>query len=264
MSWDSIDLLVCLNSIVLVAVALVLIRIIQVLFFTVQLLLVLPSLRFFFILFESFISVLATTTNRLRATNGLLRVTPTARLFSSVHLWEKKAKNCFSICPIKIIKLDSDFLVWLGRVLMALKVLFRKFAAWFDQGKELWFMETLLCRHFRFKLSSLLLLDLFHRLEEELLDVWSLVKDHLANWFEVRAFLVLLTNWFVQVFKLFMLFPYDLLILELKQLAFLLKVGHNLDHTLFKEVDLRLHQLYLLVLFKLFLCLLLHRHSIFL
>jgi hypothetical protein len=68
----------------------------------------------------------------------------------------------------------------------------------------------------------------------------------------------------VQVFQLFVLLPYDLLVLELEQLTFLLEVGNDLAQTLLKEVDLGLHKLDLLVLFKLLLCVLLHRHSLLL
>ena len=45
----------------------------------------------------------------------------------------------------------------------------------------------------------------------------------------------------MQVFELFVLLSYDLLILELKELTFLLEVDYNLYHTLFKEVILGLH-----------------------
>ena len=45
----------------------------------------------------------------------------------------------------------------------------------------------------------------------------------------------------MQVFQFFVLLPYDLLVLELEQLTFLLKVGYDLAQTLLKEIYLGLH-----------------------
>ena len=123
---------------------------------------------------------------------------------------------------------------------------------------------ALLSGHFSLKLSALLLFDLLHRLEEELLDVASLVEDHLADLLQVAALLVLLPDALVQVSQLFMLLAHDLLVLELEQLSLFLKVGDNLTKTLFKQVDLRLEQLDLLGFFKLALSMLLHGHALLL
>ena len=117
---------------------------------------------------------------------------------------------------------------------------------------------ALLSGHFSLKLSALLLFDLLHRLEEELLDVASLVEDHLADLLQVAALLVLLPDALVQVSQLFMLLTHDLLVLELEQLSLFLKVSDNLTETLLKQVDLRLEQLDLLGFFKLALSMLLH------
>ena len=123
---------------------------------------------------------------------------------------------------------------------------------------------ALLSGHFSLKLSALLLFDLLHRLEEELLDVASLVEDHLADLLQVAALLVLLPDALVQVSQLFMLLTHDLLVLELEQLSLLLKVGDNLTETLLKQVNLRLEQLDLLGFFKLALSMLLHGHALLL
>ena len=123
---------------------------------------------------------------------------------------------------------------------------------------------ALLSGHFSLKLSALLLFDLLHRLEEELLDVASLVEDHLADLLQVATLLVLLPDALVQVSQLFMLLTHDLLVLELEQLSLFLKVGDNLTQTLFKQVDLRFEQLDLLGFFKLALSMLLHGHALLL
>ena len=123
---------------------------------------------------------------------------------------------------------------------------------------------ALLSGHFSLKLSALLLFDLLHRLEEELLDVASLVEDHLADLLQVAALLVLLPDALVQVSQLFMLLTHDLLVLELEQLSLFLKVGDNLTETLLKQVDLRFEQLDLLGFFKLALSMLLHGHALLL
>lgn len=123
---------------------------------------------------------------------------------------------------------------------------------------------ALLSGHFSLKLSALLLFDLLHRLEEELLDVASLVEDHLADLLQVAALLVLLPDALVQVSQLFMLLTHDLLVLELEQLSLFLKVSDNLTETLLKQVDLRLEQLDLLGFFKLALSMLLHGHTLLL
>ena len=123
---------------------------------------------------------------------------------------------------------------------------------------------ALLSGHFSLKLSALLLFDLLHRLEEELLDVASLVEDHLADLLQVAALLVLLPDALVQVSQLFVLLTHDLLVLELEQLSLFLKVGDNLTETLLKQVDLRFEQLDLLGFFKLALSMLLHGHALLL
>lgn len=92
--------------------------------------------------------------------------------------------------------------------------------------------------HFSLELPTLLLFDLFHRLKEELFDVTSLVKDHLANLLKIATLLVLLPDTFVQVPQFFMLLAHDLFVLELEQLSLFFKVGDNLSETFLKQVDL--------------------------
>ena len=103
----------------------------------------------------------------------------------------------------------------LGRGLLTLVVFLRELAARLDERQEFWLLVALFCRHFRLKLSSLLLLDLLHGLEEELLDVAALVENHLTYLFKVAALLVLLPDALVKIAELLMLLSHDLLVLEL-------------------------------------------------
>ena len=66
----------------------------------------------------------------------------------------------------------------------------------------------------------------------------------------------------MQILKLFMLLSNDLLILELEQLSLLLKVGNDLSQTFLEKFNLGFEQFNLFVLFKLFLGMLLHRHTL--
>ena len=93
---------------------------------------------------------------------------------------------------------------------------------------------ALFSRKLLLKLSSFLLLDLLHGLEEELFDVGALVQYHLANRFQVRALLVFLTDRLVEIFELLLLLVHNLLVLELKQFSLFLEVGDDLSQTLFK------------------------------
>ena len=95
-----------------------------------------------------------------------------------------------------------------------------------------------------------------------MLDVAPLVEDHLTYLFKVAALLVLLSDALVKIAELLMLLSHDLLVLELEQLALLLKVGYDLAKTLLEQVDLRLEQLDLFRLFKLTLSVLLHRKTL--
>ena len=63
----------------------------------------------------------------------------------------------------------------------------------------------------------------------------------------------------MQVLKLFILLADNLLVLKLKELAFLLKVGNDLTKTLFEKIDLCFKKLDFLILFKLPLSMFLHR-----
>ena len=95
-----------------------------------------------------------------------------------------------------------------------------------------------------------------------MLDVAALVEDHLTYLFKVAALLVLLPDTLVQIAELLVLLSHDLFVLELEQLALLLKVGDDLAKTLLEQVDLRLEQLDLLRLLKLTLSVLLHRKTL--
>lgn len=102
------------------------------------------------------------------------------------------------------------------------------------------------------ELSSLFLLDLLHGLEEELLDVRPLIKDHLSQSFQVDAFLHLESAGLGQTLELFVLFLDDLLVLELDQLSLLFKILHDLTQRRFKQIDFGLQHLDLFVLLVLF------------
>ena len=193
------------------------------------------------------------------ASNG---ISPASGCLTCVHFREEQAKHCLAVRPIEIVELNGDLLLRLGRCLLTLVVLLRELAARLDERQEFWLLVALFCRHFCLKLSPLLLLDLLHRLEEELLDVAALVEDHLTYLFKVAALLVLLSDALVKIAELLMLLSHDLLVLELEQLALLLKVGYDLAKTLLEQVDLRLEQLDLFRLFKLTLSVFLHRKTL--
>lgn len=78
------------------------------------------------------------------------------------------------------------------------------------------------------QLAPLLLFDLFHGLEEELLNVTALVENHLSECLQIGALLDLHLIRLSQSLQLFILLLDDLLILELYQFALLFKVTHNL------------------------------------
>ncbi len=63
----------------------------------------------------------------------------------------------------------------------------------------------------------------------------------------------------MQVFQLFVLLSDYLLVLELEKLPLFFKVCHNLAKTFLEEIDLGFEQLDFFVLFKLLLCMFLHR-----
>ena len=143
-------------------------------------------------------------------------LTPAASGLSSIHLREEQAKHSLTIGPIQIVQLDCDLLLWHGRWVLALIVLLWEFAARLDQRQELWLLVRSLCCDLSFHLSTLFFFDLLHRFKEELLDVGTLVQDHLTYLLQTWSFSVLLPNRLVQIVKLFMLLANDLLILELQ------------------------------------------------
>jgi len=73
-----------------------------------------------------------------------------------------------------------------------------------------------------------------------LLDIASLVQDHLADGLQVGALLVFLADRLVQVFQLIVLLPDNLLVLKLQELALLFKIGHDLTKTLLEKVNFSL------------------------
>ena len=74
--------------------------------------------------------------------------------------------------------------------------------------------------------------------------------------------MILLPDALVQVSQLLVLFPHNLLVLELEQLSLLLKIGDNLTQAFLEQVNLRLEQFNLLCFFKLALSVLLHRQTL--
>ena len=204
------------------------------------------------------------TTTALLTTLTSHCISPASCCLPSIHLREEKTENCLTVGPVQIVKFNCDLLLWLCRCLLAFVVLLWEFAAGFDQGQEFGLLMALFSRKLLLKLPSFLLFDLLHGLEEELFDVRALVQDHLANRFQVRALLILLTDWLVEVLELLLLLVHDLLILELKQLTLFLEVGDDLSKTFFKEVNLGPQKLNLLVFLKLALGMLFHWHSLLL
>lgn len=92
--------------------------------------------------------------------------------------------------------------------------------------------------HLLFELSTFLFLDLLHGFQEELLNVRTLVENHLTDRFQVATLLVLLSDRLTEILKLFMLLTDNLLILKLKKLAFFFEISYDLTETFLKKLDL--------------------------
>jgi hypothetical protein len=116
----------------------------------------------------------------------------------------------------------------LTRCLLRLVVFLRKFAAWLNKRQELWGLLWYILSLLFLQLSSLLLLDLFHGLKEELLNVAPLIQNHLCDSFQVCTLHALHPNRLCQVLQLLVLFTNDLLVLELEKFSLLFEVGHDL------------------------------------
>jgi hypothetical protein len=95
---------------------------------------------------------------------------------------------------------------------------------------------------------------LFHGLKEELLDVRSLVQNHLGKGFQVNALFHFKLRGFGQRLQLFVLLFDDLLILEFDQLTLLFEVLNNLSKRGLEQVNFSFEHLDLLVLFELLHC----------
>lgn len=165
------------------------------------------------------------------ATRGSILLPPASSCLSSVHLREKKAKDSLSVSPVQIVKFYSNFLRRLSRGLLAFVVFLGELATRFDEWQEFRLSVALLRLHLDLHLPSLFLFHLLHRLVEELLDVRSLIQDHLADGLSVDGFLILLPDRLVQILELLVLLLDNLFVLEPKQFSLLLEVGHDLAKT---------------------------------
>lgn len=185
------------------------------------------------------------------------RVTPAARRLSRVHLTEQQAQHSLTVFPVEVRQLDRHPLV--GRqqrsallLLALLKVsLLAVLAARVDQRQELGRFGSLDLGHVLLEFQAFLLFDLLHRLKEELFDVRSLIKDHLANSPDIFKLSVFDPRSLGQVPELLRLLLDDLLVLELQKLALFLKVRHDLAKGLLKQINLGLEHLDFLLFFEL-------------
>jgi hypothetical protein len=100
----------------------------------------------------------------------------------------------------------------------------------------------------RLKLSSLLLLNLLQSFQKELLNIRSLVQDHLCQSFQVDALFHLESAGLSQRLQLLILLFNDLLVLKLYQLSFFFEVLHYLRKRGLKQINLGLEHLDLFVL----------------
>lgn len=115
--------------------------------------------------------------------------------------------------------------------MLAFVVFLGELATRFDEWQEFRLSVALLRLHLDLHLPSLFLFHLLHRLVEELLDVRSLIQDHLADGLSVDGFLILLPDRLVQILELLVLLLDNLFVLEPKQFSLLLEVGHDLAKT---------------------------------
>jgi hypothetical protein len=98
-------------------------------------------------------------------------------------------------------------------------------------GLELLLMLDLLSNFF---------LDLLQGLQEELLDLASLVDDDLTESSNIAEFTVFNTQVFFGVYDVFLLLLDDRVMLVTNQLLFLFEVGYDLLETAFKDLNLAL------------------------
>ena len=117
-----------------------------------------------------------------------IRVSPVGGRLACVHLWKQKTKNRFAVFPVEIVKLDCD----LGLLhLLVLEVLFCKFGSGIYQRQKLRLRHTVLQISLSFFFAAFLLFYLLHALQEELLDVWTLIKNHLTKCSQVSELWIL-------------------------------------------------------------------------
>lgn len=102
-------------------------------------------------------------------------VTPIRCHFPCVHLREEKTKNGLTIGPVQITQLNSDLLLLLRSSLLVFVVLVRELGTWLDKWQKFWLLVSLVLGSFLLQLASLLFLNLFKCLKEELLNVTALV-----------------------------------------------------------------------------------------
>lgn len=105
-----------------------------------------------------------------------------------------------------------------------------------------------------FESAPLLFFDLLQSFQEELLDVRSLVEDHLTQGFQVGGLLDLQLVGLCQRTQFFVLFSDYLFVLELYKFTFLFEVLDNLAQVGLQQVNLRLEHFDLLILLKLLDC----------
>ena len=95
----------------------------------------------------------------------VISFSPVTGALSRVHLGEEETEDSLSVFPVEVRQLNGDLLLLCLLLHEPVLVLFLR-----------WVLIGL----FLLEFSSLFFFDLLHGFEEELLDVRSLVKDHLS------------------------------------------------------------------------------------
>jgi len=152
-------------------------------------------------------------------------VSPVTCTLTGVHFWEKKSENSLSILPVKVTELDCNLLL-LARELILLLHIHQPISELFLHALILALLVLSIPLGLQF--SSLFFLHLLECLQEKLLNIRPLIKDHLRQGFQIDAFFHFESTRFSQTFELLILLLDDLLVLKLYQFSFFFKILNDL------------------------------------
>lgn len=169
-------------------------------------------LDFFFISFfflpETLVQdvcLIASITSGSAHVAGALVDAPVGGWHTRVHLAEEQPEDSFSVLPVQVYQLD-----WLLYLFACWRGLLKWSAFRAEPLVTVYQRKELGLRHYEAALlldfPSLFLLNLFECFEEELLDVWTLVHNHLAIRLQSFHFVTLQSYRLLQVADLIALF----------------------------------------------------------